>query len=172
MKNRIIVSALALAVVLGGGIFASAMAEPDLARLGGKHMRSGDCNFGGPGIDRGDRLEHKLEMMAAFLDLTDEQKAKVKGIVDAEMEKNNALREAMRADRQKLRDMLIEPEFDEAKVRELAARQADQRIDLMIARAKVKNRVLAELNEEQQEKARTIMEFMGQRRHMRGMKHH
>ncbi len=170
MKKRIVVSTLALALALGGGIFASVMAQPGTAPFGGKFSPPCDGGFGGPGMERGDRLEQKLEMMAAFLELDDEQKAKIKGMVDVEREKNSALRETMRADRQKLREVLNQPGFDEAKARELAGLQAQQRIDLMIARAKVKNRVMAELTEEQQQKARTIMEFMGERRHMRGMK--
>ena len=56
-----------------------------------------------------------------------------------------------------LRRMLDETTFDEAAFRTLADKVAKQQVELMIARAKMKSRLLAVLNPAQQAKAEQIL---------------
>jgi protein CpxP len=97
--------------------------------------------------------------MARDLDLTAEQKAQIRTILDAEREKSAPLRKQLADNREQLRKIAGKEPFDEAAVRNLAADQEKTRVELVVSRTRAMNRVHALLTPEQREKARTLGPF-------------
>jgi Spy/CpxP family protein refolding chaperone len=91
--------------------------------------------------------------MARDLDLTAEQEKQIRGILDAEREKNAPLHQQMRENREQLRKIAEKTPFDEAAVRKLAAEKEKTHIELVVSRARAMHKVSGLLTPGQKEKA-------------------
>jgi Spy/CpxP family protein refolding chaperone len=100
---------------------------------------------GGPGGPGGDLLGH----LSREVNLTDEQKAQIKKIMDSAEESTKALREQMRTLHESQPDPLNGGTFDEAAVRAAAQARANVQVELEVAHARVMSQVLAVLTAEQ-----------------------
>lgn len=107
----------------------------------GRGFRGGPGGPGGPG---GDLLGH----LSRELNLTDEQKAQIKKIMDSAEESTKALREQMRTLHESQPDPM-NTAFDEAAVRAAAEARAKIDVELEVAHARVMSQVLAVLTPEQ-----------------------
>ena len=168
MKKRTLIPTLVIGTVLTASL---ALAAPG----GGKFGRGcdGDCYGRGQGPMSYEQHEarsgHRLAMMATVLDLSENQQAQIKDLLDQQWQLRQADREEMQAARDAMRAArLVEP-FDEADFRAKAAKQAELRTERMVERAKLQQQIKAVLTPEQQAKAETLRGFMGgqgQGRHM------
>ena len=142
IKKSLVILALVTVLVIGG-IFALA-------------QRSRHHGVGRPGM-------HGRGVMMALraLDLTDEQKTKVKEIMEASKSTVQPIREQMKANHQKLAD--LKGSFDEAAVSEIAKNRGDLTAQLIVARQRVKSEIFAILTDEQKAKAEQLREGMIQR---------
>ena len=96
---------------------------------------------GGPG----DMLRH----LARELNLTDEQKAQVRKIMDSVAESAKALHEQLRSLHENQPDPLKDGSFDEAAVRAAAQARANLQVELEVLHARVMSQVFAILTPEQ-----------------------
>ena len=107
---------------------------------GGQHMGSGQ-RVG----DRGPNLER----LAYRLNMTEEQRAEAKAILDDSRQQMVELRDRMRANRDQIRDLTLQPDFDEAAVRSVADEQGDLKAEMIVLRARQRSEMKAVLTEEQ-----------------------
>jgi protein CpxP len=140
MRTRTIAILAASAVILVGGMFVVAQRVLHKGFAG---------HHGGPAA------------ILRQLDLTDEQKAKVKEIMEANRATVKPIREAMKANREKLAAM--NGSFDEAAVSEIAKNQGDLTAQMIVARERVKSQIFAILTDEQKAKATEVRDQMRQR---------
>jgi periplasmic protein CpxP/Spy len=147
MMKKVIIAILAFAVLATGVMFAVA-------------QRSGDGKKGGWGKRGG---HHRGGMMLRGLDLTDDQKAKVKEIMGASKAKAQALRESLKANRRKMDAATANGAFDEAQVSALAAEKGNLSAQATVERARVKSQIFAILTDEQKAKASEMRSRMKDR---------
>ena len=144
-RNLLIVAALVTTLIGGIGFGPTlSLAKTDGGRCSGHH----EGRERGPG--------KRLALMAEILNLTEKQKTQIAAIHKEERQNIAPLREKMRETRQQLREAANAQPFDEAKVRALAASQADIKTELTVSRLRAKNRVSAILTPEQRELAEKI----------------
>lgn len=105
--------------------------------------------------------DHRLERMAAVLDLTEEQQGKIRAAFAAEREKTAPLREKMAGNWEKVKEAIHSGTADEAAIRALAAEGAGLKGDLLVSRARTWKDIRAILTPAQQEKARQLAELRG-----------
>jgi len=160
--KKIIVAILAVAVVSIGAIFALAQTtDRGTDKAGGKrggHHRGGQMHRGGGMMFRG-------------LDLTEDQKAQMKSIREASKTATAPLREAMKANHQKLTEATANGAFDEAQVTAIANEGAAIKAQMTVQREKVKSQMFAILTAEQKAKAAEMKATMKQRFQERKGKH-
>lgn len=94
-----------------------------------------------------------VERIANELGLSDEQKAQAKQILEDSKNRIQPLMEKMKESRQQSKDLGKDGNFDEAKVSELAANQAETMRQLFIEKEKTKAQLFAIMTPEQREKA-------------------
>lgn len=87
------------------------------------------------------------------LDLTEEQKTKVKEITDASKTNVQPLMEQMRANHKQIADLGTNGAFDQAKVETLAAEQGNLTAKLIVEKERTKSQIFAILTDEQKTKA-------------------
>jgi len=135
--KKIIIAILALAVLATGVMFAI-----------GQRSGDSDKRFGGKrgGHHRGARIALR------GVGLTDEQKAKMKEIRQASRETIKPLREALKANREKMRTLSENGSFDEVAVTALANEQAAISAKLIVERQRVISQTFALLTDEQKAK--------------------
>lgn len=92
-------------------------------------------------------------MFLRGLDLSVEQKAKVKDILDSSKTTVEPLMEQMRANHETLRSLGIADRFDQAQVEAIAAAQSNVMAQLIVEREKTKAQIFAILTDEQKAKA-------------------
>ena len=140
MKRKTLVIGTMMTLLAAGTV---AQAGPGFGPGGGpgKH-----CNGDGP------HVEQRLERMSAHLDLTEEQRAQVQAIMNERLEKAAPLREQMMEIRGEMRQATAGGNFDEAQVREIAARKAKIQEEMTVAHAEARSRIQAVLTPEQQAK--------------------
>lgn len=119
----------------------------------------------GPGSGR--HGSGMLKRMAAELNLTDAQQAQIKTILQTERAKIRPLRQQLRQNRL-AQTGSVTGNFDEARVRAFAAKQAQIMSDLTVERERTKSQIYAVLTPDQRQKA---LELMQQRRQHRMQKH-
>ena len=104
------------------------------------------------------------------LDLTEEQKAQAREIVQAGFEKNKGVFEAMKANREKMKAATANGAFDEAVVSQIAAEQGQLSAQLIVEKERVKSQIFAILTDGQKAKAVELeKEFDGKiKRGLRG----
>lgn len=158
MKRRFVIPVFIAAIALVGSFGFSAMAISDDFGPGW-----GRCYEDGP--EPGMRGFGRL---TAVLDLTDEQEEQIEAIMEAERPAMLALRKQMRDGRSEL-GAITGSSFDEAAVREAAARIAKIKTEMIVARTRVKSKIFAVLTPEQQELAEKLQPLMEHKRgHRRG----
>lgn len=135
--KKIIIGIIAVAVLATGAIFVVAQKR---ANGGGGH---------GFGHGRGD----KMGMALRGLDLTDEQKAKVKEIMESNKAALEPTMSAMKENRSKLHDLSKDGTFDQAQVEALANEQGDLVAKTIVQKESVKAQIFAILTDEQKAKA-------------------
>ncbi len=153
MKTRFTMTVLVIMVAIAGSLYTKAQAGPH--------------GFGAPMVaaeDADSRHQNRLEAMAAVLELTDEQRSQIQQILTAEKQRNEPLREELRQGREAMRLATEGGVFDEDRVRTLATEQAQARVEMAVAHARMKNRIFALLTPEQQSLAKKLHPLMGKGR--------
>lgn len=134
--KKIILGVVAAVILTTGAIFV----------IGQKVAR----HHGGPGFGK----HHGGPMMALRgLDLTDEQKAEVKEIMDASRTNVEPLIQQMHANQKQIAALGTSGSFDQAKVEALAAEQGNITAKLIVEKEKAKAQIFAILTDEQKAKA-------------------
>lgn len=102
----------------------------------------------------GGRGGHHRGMGMAFrgLDLTDEQKAKVKELHTASRESLKPVMESLKANHEKMETLTANGAFDEAQVTALASEQASLAAKLIVERQRIKSQMFSILTDEQKAK--------------------
>lgn len=140
--KKVIIGIIALTVLAAGAIFVVAQRGTNTNKgMGGP----GGFGHGGRGPMAG--------MMLKGLDLTDEQKAKVKEIMEAGRTNIEPLMQQMRDNRAKLAGQGTDGKFDQAAVEALAAEQSGIMGKLIVEKEKHKAQIFALLTDEQKAKA-------------------
>lgn len=93
--------------------------------------------------------DHMMGFFADYLNLTDAQQAQMKAVLQKEHGALKPLMQQMHQTRQQLRQY-EEGTFDEAKVRALAAQQAQAMVELTVQHARVHNELFQLLTPDQQ----------------------
>ena len=137
MNKKVIFGILALVVLATGAIFVTAQ----------KRAHTGGPEFG-PGHGT-----HFIGMALRGLDLTDEQKAKVKEIMDASRTNVEPLMQQLRDNHAKISGLGTDGTFDQAAVEALATEQGSITAKLIVEKEKAKAQVFAILTDEQKAKA-------------------
>ena len=94
-----------------------------------------------------------LEKIADELSLSDEQRTQIKQILEAEKTKIQALMETARTTHEQLKDLGTDGAFNEEKVNQLAAQQAETTRQLIVEKERTKAAIFAVLTPEQRTKA-------------------
>lgn len=105
-----------------------------------------------------------LERLADRLNMTEQQRAEVKAVVDDSRQQMVKLREQMRENRAQLRGLAGTTAFDETAVRSIADRQGDLKAETIVLRARQRHAMRAVLTDEQ----RVQLDDMWQRKNNRG----
>lgn len=153
--NRSIKTLLVAAAVAGGVAATAVYAAPP----GG-----GGCGYGaygagfGPGMGGrgGMDSEAHVDRLAARLDLSTEQRDKVRAIVDKARPETRALRDKLADSRQQLRTLIRQGNAKESEVRKLAEAQGRLQADMIVQHAKIHNAIDAVLTAEQREQFRQM----------------
>jgi len=166
LKKLLVVSAIA-----GGLATGAVLADPPAGApcpYGGPGAGPGAMGYG-PGMGhRGNGMgpggygmgygrhgfdsEARIDRMAAMLDLTKEQREKVRAIVDKSTPKTRELRDKLADNRTQLRTLVQQDKAKDADVRKLADEQGKLVAEMIVQRTKVKNEIHAVLTPEQREK--------------------
>lgn len=140
--KKIIFGIAAAAILIAASIFVIAQ------RSGGKGGHEFGRGTGGHGGG--------IEMALRGLDLTDEQKPKVKEVMEAAKTTTEALMEQTRANHEKIRGLGTDGKFDQAQVEALATEQGNLMAKMIVEKEKVKAQIFALLTDEQKAKAETM----------------
>ena len=164
MKKKLVIAAAALPMM-----FATAGAYA----FGGK----GGCGMDGP-------KGHFDRDVLRQLDLTEEQKDKLRDLRDAKRDEMQAKRDEfkdtriaeMKAHHQAVQALVLADDFDEAKAQELAKAMIEKQSDRRVEKMKTKHEMLSILTEEQKAKLKDLqaerMEKMSGKMAKRMGKHH
>jgi protein CpxP len=157
MRRKIaaVFGAAAVAAVVTTG-FVQAQAQDGTATQAQRHERRGPGGpggrFGGPGGFGRGGFGGPLAMLRQ-LDLTEDQRAQVKQVMDSHRAELQAIGEKLRAAHKAQQDAVTAAQFDEQAVRTRAAELATLAADAAVLQAKVHSEVFAVLTPEQQAKA-------------------
>ncbi len=149
IMKKVIIAIIAFAALATGVLFAVA-------------QRSGDGKMGGWGKHGGGH-HRGIGMALRGLDLTDEQKAQVKQIVEAGKTKTQPIRESLKANRLKMDELTANGAFDEAAVSAIATEKGNLSAQMTIERVRVKSQIFALLTAEQKTKAAEMKSKMQER---------
>ena len=168
MKKRILLPTLLIGALLTGSL---ALAGPGgcggqgMGGYGSDHCAGGRCNDGGQGtvgIERhAERMGKRLEMIGTVLDLSEAQTQQLETQIKQQWQDNQQLREQIQTSRKALREAQSADSFNEADFRVKAAKQAELKTEMLVAKAKLKQQLYALLTPEQQEKADKLGGMMG-----------
>ena len=162
-RRTLIAAGLGLAIIAFAGM---ALAQgPGTGRGQGKGMQQGMHQGIHQGMGEGFGPGHRLEMMAARLDLTDEQKASIEKIHDAAQEQRMETRKEMMRLRNELEGELMKDEPSENKALELTGKIGDLRTAQQKSRLSTRLAVQEQLTPEQRDKM--LMMHAGGRGHGR-----
>lgn len=153
--------AIAAIIILGiGAILAftqNAVEKPDFGRFG-KFRNGGAHKMGRGGFG----------MALRGLNLTDEQKASIKQLMEENRSKFEPIQAALRENRGKLRAASANGAFDEAQITALANEQAGLLAKMIVEKERAKAQVFALLTDEQKAKAAEMRQKMEERFKNRG----
>jgi protein CpxP len=119
--------------------------------------------------EAGDKGRHHGWMLARMtkeLNLTSDQQAKIKTILETERAKMQPLRQQLRQNRQ-TENSNSAGTFNEVQVRAYAAKQAQIMTDITVERERAKSQIFAVLTPDQRTKALALMQQRGEHRHHR-----
>jgi protein CpxP len=136
IMKKVIIAVIAGALLIAGSIFV-------IAQKAGRKD--------GPGFGFGHRPGFGMALRG--LDLTDDQKAKVKEIMGASKTNVEPLMQQMRDNHTKIAALGTDGKFDQAQVEALANEQGSIAAKMIIEKEKVKAQVFAILTDEQKAKA-------------------
>ncbi len=149
MKRSVLIATLILTLAAGVGT-AFAWGGP------GGHG-PGMEGHGGPGA-----FLHGMMRLMHRLDLSDQQREAIRGILQDTRTQIGPHREALQEGREQMR--ALDPSaFDETAVRAIAQKQAKELEDIMVIAQKARSQIWAVLTPEQREKAKQIRTEMEQR---------
>lgn len=151
LTMTLVVSSVGLVTVVSAMPFADG---PGCGRAG--HHMAHSKHYGGRGPN--------LERLADRLDMTGQQRAEVKAILDDSRQQMVKLREQIRENRVQLRDLAGKADFDEAAVRSIADKQGDLKAETIVLRARQRHEMKAVLTDEQ----RVQLDEMWKRKNQRG----
>jgi Spy/CpxP family protein refolding chaperone len=123
------------------------------------------CMHGGHGMGfehRGMDADSYIDRMAQRLDLTTEQRDKVRAIVDKARPQTRELRDKLSENRKQLQALTQQGTAKEGEVRKLADAKGKLIADMIVQRSKLRNEIDAVLTPEQREKLRQRFEHRGQ----------
>lgn len=112
----------------------------------------------GPG-GRHDHMEH----LARELNLTDDQKAQIKKLMESFEESTKSLREQLRSLHESEADPMTGAQFDEAAVRKAAQARANIQVEMEVAHARLMSQIYNLLTTEQKAKLAELHQQMEQR---------
>ncbi len=112
----------------------------------------------------------KAGMLLRGIDLTEEQRSKVKKIFEAGKTTIDPLREQVRAGREKLRDLGKDGNFDEVHIEAIAAEQSGAMTKLIVEKERTKAQIFAILTDEQKAKAAEMHQNFERKFRSRGAK--
>jgi Spy/CpxP family protein refolding chaperone len=98
---------------------------------------------------------HRMGFFADYLNLTEAQQAQMKAVLQKEHGTLKPLKQQLHQTRQQLRQY-EEGTFDEAKVRALAAQQAQAMVELTVQHARIHNELFQLLTPDQQAKMKEV----------------
>ncbi len=148
MKKKVIFAVVAAALLVTGTIFVVAQ----------RAMRHDGQGFGhGRGMNGG------VGMFLRGIDLTDEQKTKVKEITDGTKAAVEPLMQQMKDNHVKIADLGKDGKFDQAQVEAIAAEQGSIVSKMIVEKEKAKAQIFAILTDEQKAKAEEMRAKFGER---------
>jgi periplasmic protein CpxP/Spy len=156
MIRRHIAGILGAAVLVAGSAAALVHAQaPDGQGPPPAHQRRGPGGPGGPGgfFGRGFGGPGEALGLLRQLDLTDEQRAQVRQVMESHRDELRAIGEKVMAAHRAQNDVVTAPTFDENAIRAKAAELAAVEADAAVLHAKLHGEVFAILTPEQQAKA-------------------
>lgn len=171
--NTVLKKLLIASAVAGGLATGAVFAAPygGACPNGGPGGGPGAMGFGGPGMGHGgygmDHGRHgfdseaRIDRMAAALELTKEQRDKVRAIVDKSTPKTRELRDKIADNRTQLHALMLQDKPKDADVRKLADEKGKLVAEMIVQRTKVKNEIHAVLTPAQREKAQQRMQQRG-----------
>ena len=136
--KRVLIGMLALVVLATGVMFAVGQKSADGGKRGGWGKRGGHHRGGG--------------MAFRGVDLTDDQKAKLKELRQSNREGLKSVREGLKANRKKMQELTANGAFDEAAVTALANEQAGLSAKMIVERQRIKSQMFSILTDEQKTK--------------------
>ena len=145
IRSRLLIAALAV-------LFASVIARSQTADTPAPPMHHHEYAMGG-------HMGHMMEFFADYLDLSDAQQAQMKAVLQKEHGTIKPLMQQMHQTEAQLRQYELGA-YDEAKVRTLAAQQAQTQIELTVQKARIHSELFQLLTPEQQTK---MKEFVAKR---------
>jgi Spy/CpxP family protein refolding chaperone len=157
MRTRLVSLTLATALA-AGSLVTFGWASTDGASPAGAGPGGRWAHKGGPG--------HRLAELAAVLNLTDAQKAQIKGLFEAQRPVVKPLVESLRTARTDLHKAFQSNPFDETAVRSAAQKEAAAHVELTVARASLHSKISAVLTPDQQsllQKLRPLLHDRGPR---------
>ena len=138
IRFRVLIAALA---VLLGTAIAKSQTVADAPPPPPMHGHGHEFGMGG----------HMMEFFADYLNLSDAQQTQMKAIMQKEHASLKPLMQQMRQSDQQLHQY-EEGAFDEAKVRTIAAQQAQTHVELTVAQTRIHNELFQVLTPDQQAK--------------------
>ena len=151
-----ILGAAAVAAMVTTG-FVHAQAQDGAGAAPPTHERRGPGGPGGPGGFFGGPGGFGGPMaLLRQLDLTDEQRAQVRQVMESHRDEQRAIGERVMAAHRAQEDAVTAPQFDEQVIRTKSAELAAVEADAAVLQAKVHSEVFAVLTPEQQAKAAEI----------------
>jgi Spy/CpxP family protein refolding chaperone len=136
LAMTLVVSAVGLVTVVSAKPFADG---PGCGRAGHHMMHGKHDGRRGPNLER----------LADRLDMTEQQRADTKAILDDSRQQMVKLREQMRENRVQLKNLAGKTDFDEAAVRSIADKQGDLKANMIVLRARQRHAMKAVLTDEQ-----------------------
>ena len=115
--------------------------RPDCDR--GRHMEAVD--------KRGDK-GFNVDRMAKKLDLSDDQRTQIDGIMAAAKQQMKDQHDKLRANREQLKSLMRQSPLDETALRKVADAQGDLEADMIVLRAQQRAKIADILTEEQRAK--------------------
>ena len=150
--NKLITALLIGGLSLGGMAIASADSD---------HYRKGEHH--GKYCDKGKGRMSRIERMTSELGLNETQVKQMRDIEAKYQPKMQALRDQLKANRQKLRDAKHADNIDLGTVKKLARQQADLKVDKTVLRAEMRIDMNKVLTNEQRAKMKEMYQNRGER---------